>query len=122
LCPWTFELISSISRYFEEYPLEYPRFSSTQILGVCTGLLAAAAVASSRSLTALIPIAIQTIRVAFRLGSRVATIGGQLESRIGSSQTWSTIVLGIGREDAEAALAEFNEKQVSRLLHSLWPC
>jgi hypothetical protein len=89
------------------------------MLGVCTGLLAAAAVASSRSLSALIPVAIQTIRIAFRLGSRVATVGDQLESRIDSSQTWSTIVLGIGREDAEAALVEFNEKHVSHLLRSL---
>ena len=115
----TFTLTSFIYRYFEEYPLEYPRISSTQILGVCTGLLAAAAVASSRSLSALIPVAIQTIRIAFRLGSRVATVGDQLESRIDSSQTWSTIVLGIGREDAEAALAEFNEKYVGHLLRSL---
>lgn len=99
-------------RYYEEFPLEYPRASTTHILGVCTGLLAASAVSASRSLTSLIPLAVQTIRIAFRLGSRVATVGYQVESRTDVPQTWSTIVLGISSDDAEIALSEFNENNV----------
>ncbi|KUJ15366.1 ketoacyl-synt-domain-containing protein [Mollisia scopiformis] len=95
--------------YYEEYPLEYPRISTTHILGVCTGLLAASAVASSTSLSSLIPLAIQTIRITFRLGSRVATVAEQLEPPTNRTQTWSTIVLGIGSEDAGIAVAEFNK-------------
>jgi Starter unit:ACP transacylase in aflatoxin biosynthesis len=103
-------------RYYEDFPLEYPRTSTTHILGVCTGLLAASAVASSRSLTSLLPLAVQTLRIAFRLGSRVATVGHQVESRTSVPQTWSTIVLGISSDDAEIALSEFNENHVSYII------
>jgi len=104
-------------RYYEEFPLQYPHISTTQILGVCTGLLAASAVASSHTLSALIPLAVQTIRIAFRLGSRVATLGEQIEPKTQTLQTWSTIVLGVGREDALEALTQFNETNVNALLH-----
>jgi hypothetical protein len=87
----------------------------THVLGVCTGLLAASAVASSCSLTSLIPVAVQTLRIAFRLGSRVATVGHQLESITSVPQSWSTIVLGITSEVAEATLLEFNENHVRYL-------
>jgi hypothetical protein len=66
-------------------------------------------------LTSLIPLAVQTLRIAFRLGSRVATVGHQVESRTSVPQTWSTIVLGISSEDAGIALSEFNENHVSHM-------
>ena len=100
-------------RYYEDFPLEYPQASTTHILGVCTGLLAASAIASSRSLSSLIPLAVQTLRIAFRLGSRVATVGHQVETQTSIPQTWSTIVLGVNSEDAGIALSEFNENHVS---------
>jgi hypothetical protein len=106
-------LVNGSSRYYEDFPLEYPQIRGTQILGVCTGLLAASAVASSRSLSSLIPLAVQTIRISFRLGSRVAIVGGQLESCRDKLRSWSTIVLGISAENAGAALADFNAAQVS---------
>lgn len=101
-----------VYRFFEDRPLEYLQVSKTQILGICTGLLAASAVASCNSLTSLIPLAVQTVVVAFRLGSRVASTGAQIESRAERDQEWSTIVVGLGSEAAEAALADFNETQV----------
>ena len=85
-------------------------------MGVCTGLLAASAVASCNTLISLIPLAVQAVRIAFRLGLRVATVGRHLESPLDRGQTWSTIVLGLGSEAAEVALNDFNEKQVSNRL------
>lgn len=108
-----------VCRFFEEQSLEYLQISKTQILGICTGLLAASAVASCNSLTSLVPLAVQTIIVAFRLGLRVASTGAQIESRAESDQEWSTIVVGIGSDAAEAALADFNEAQVSIWISSL---
>ncbi|KAK2629894.1 hypothetical protein QTJ16_000714 [Diplocarpon rosae] len=99
--------LSHFIGYYEEYPLEYPS-SSTEILGICTGLLSASAVASSSSLSSLIPLAVQTVRIAFRLGSRVSTVANQLETPTDQSQTWSTIVVGISRDEAEVAISEFN--------------
>ncbi|RAL59691.1 hypothetical protein DID88_000324 [Monilinia fructigena] len=97
--------------FFEEHPLEYLESSNTEVLAVCTGLLAASAVASCKSLTSLVPLAVQAVRIAFRLGSRVAAVGSQLESASDRRKTWSTIVLGISPEAAERALAEFNESR-----------
>ena len=85
-------------------------------MGVCTGLLAASAVASCCTLTSLIPLAVQTVRIAFRLGLRVATVGRHLESPSDWGETWSTIVIGISSEAAEVALKDFNDKQVSAIL------
>ncbi|PQE14273.1 polyketide synthase protein [Rutstroemia sp. NJR-2017a BVV2] len=97
--------------FFEEQPLAYLEPANTEVLGVCTGLLAASAVASCTSLTSLIPLAVQAVRIAFRLGSRVATVGNQLETTKDRQQTWSTIVLGISADAGEAALAEFNHQK-----------
>ncbi|TGO36632.1 hypothetical protein BHYA_0119g00220 [Botrytis hyacinthi] len=97
--------------FFEENPLAYLEPSSTEVLAVCTGLLAASAVASCKSLTSLIPLAVQAVRIAFRLGSRVAAVGNQLETASNRQKTWSTIVMGISPEAAEHALAEFNESR-----------
>lgn len=93
--------------------MEYLQASTSQILGVCTGLLAASAVASSNSLTALIPLAVQAVCIAFRLGARVSRVGHQLEASGSEDQTWSTIVLGISSEAAELELKDFNQNQVS---------
>ncbi|EKD13976.1 polyketide synthase [Drepanopeziza brunnea f. sp. 'multigermtubi' MB_m1] len=94
--------------YYEQYPLEYPRSASSQILGICTGLLSASVAASSNSLSSFVPLAVQAVRIAFRTGSRVSTIAEQLERTTDQSKTWSTVVVGITRDDAEIALAEFN--------------
>lgn len=93
--------------------MRFPRRGSTEVLGICTGLLAAAAVASAPSLTSLIPLAVQALRIAFRLGSRVAAIGDQLDSQKDRQKTWATIVMGISHKDAESAIAEFNKERVS---------
>ena len=42
------------------------------------------------------------------------TIRNQLESQIEQNLSWSTIVIGISGETAEAALADFNANQVSK--------
>jgi len=77
------------------------------------GLLAGSAIACCKSLNSLINLAIQSIRIAFRLGSRVASAGAQIKPKADHDQEWSTIVVGLGGEAAEAALTEFNETQVS---------
>ncbi|KAH6673078.1 hypothetical protein B0J14DRAFT_701044 [Halenospora varia] len=106
--------------FFEEHPLEYLQSSRTQILGICTGLLSASAVASCDSLVSLVPLAVQAVRIAFRLGSRVAIVGEQIESRLAGKQDWSTIVLGVNSDVAEAAVQEFNANQGLVLSNKLY--
>lgn len=68
---------------------------------------------SSSSLSSLIPLAVQAVRTAFRLGSRVSTTAEQAEPTTDQSKTWSTRDIGLAAEDADAAMSESNHAHVS---------
>lgn len=101
----------------EDRPLEYPVPKDTQILGVCTGLLAASAVASCPSLAPLIPLAVETVAIAFRAGELVATVSDRLEQRL-ENDTWSTIIGGQHMFSIESEIEEFNKEQVHHFILS----
>ncbi|KAF2853068.1 ketoacyl-synt-domain-containing protein [Plenodomus tracheiphilus IPT5] len=61
-------------------------------LGLCTGALAAAAVSCSRSTLDLIPLAVDAIAVAFRVGLLVESCARQLVQPDKNDQSWSVIV------------------------------
>ena len=127
-----FASVSHSYRYFEERPAESFSASNTRILGLCTGLLAAAAVASARSLTDLIPLAVEAVRIAFRTGAHVSTASDALGQKSQVRESWSTIVPGVTENAAQAAIDEFHTQSVciaSVLLpmwvltiYSLFPC
>ncbi|KAF2838514.1 ketoacyl-synt-domain-containing protein [Patellaria atrata CBS 101060] len=96
--------------YYGENPLELPPQANTRVIGLCTGLLAGAATASAKSLTDLLPLAVETVRIAFRTGSCVAAVRDALSQNSDSRESWSTIVTGISEKAAKAALAEFHEQ------------
>lgn len=101
-------------RCFEEQPRTYIPSSSSRpdarLAGLCTGLIAASAVASADSLTALLPLAVEAVRIAFRTGTHVGQVAQQLECERGQN-SWSTIVAA-DAEAAEAALFVFHEENV----------
>ena len=105
-----------ICRHFEEQPRTYIPSSESRpdvkLAGLCTGLIAASAVASADSLTALIPLAVEAVRVAFRTGAHVGRVAQQLECGTGQN-SWSTIVAADAKA-VEAALSEFHEENVCR--------
>lgn len=77
------------------------------MLGFCTGALAAAAVSASSSLSELLPIAVQTVSVAFRLGLTAQKLCDHLEvSSEDKSRSWSVV---IGDLDSETALTIFDD-------------
>jgi len=100
-------------RRFSENKLreELPRPEFLAI-GVCTGLLTASAVASCDDLQHFIPLAVETVRIAFRVGllvsSRAREISGQP-----AHTSWSTIVSGLSSDDANARIREFTKSHVS---------
>lgn len=96
----------------EDRPLEYPVPQNTRIIGICTGLLAASAIASCSSLASLIPLAVETVAVAFRVGALVATVSDVLERRLVGEDAWSTVIGGQHIGSAENEIAEFNKAQV----------
>jgi hypothetical protein len=56
---------------------------------VCVGELAAAAVALSESLIDLIPLAVDAVRLAFRAGLLVFSVGNDIEPRTVNQGSWA---------------------------------
>jgi iterative type I PKS product template protein len=88
------------------------------LVGLCTGLIAASAIASADSLTALIPLAVEAVRIAFRAGAHVGRVAQQLQSDSRSS-SWSTIVAADERS-AQSALDAFHKEHDISPVNKLW--
>ncbi|TVY85230.1 putative sterigmatocystin biosynthesis polyketide synthase [Lachnellula suecica] len=84
----------------------YPSSFETYLLGLCTGALAAAAISSCKSLSELLPVAVQSVVVAFRLGLLVVEVGNRIDPQ--SSSTWSMIFPGLNPSIVTVALKEFS--------------
>lgn len=102
-------------RYFEESRISYISTNTdVRLVGLCTGLITATAVASSNSLTALLPLAIEAVRIAFRTGAHVGKVAQQLESSSGR-QSWSAIV-NSDEKTVQAILEKFQKDNVGVLV------
>ena len=109
---------------FEELPASYPNpascdHSSLHLLGVCTGLIAASAVASADSLIALLPLAVEAVKIAFRMGAFVSDVAGRLAGLPETSESWSTVVAVTDTEAAEIAVGKWNQTHVNPTC-SIW--
>ena len=80
--------------------------------------MTATAVASADSLTALIPLAIEAVRIAFRTGAHVGKVAQQIEGDT-RSLSWSTIVAADDKS-AQAALDEFHKARYTVPSDRLW--
>ncbi|CAF9907651.1 MAG: hypothetical protein HETSPECPRED_007202 [Heterodermia speciosa] len=114
--------ISQLAHYFEYagdrfgQPGEAAR---TVTVGLCTGLLAAAAVAFSPALPALVPLGVEVTLIAFRTGLCVGTAARSLELSQDRAASWSFIVTGTDDKEAQAILSSFHrEKKVPKSKHA----
>ena len=71
-------------------------------------MLAAAAVSSARSLTELIPLAVECVRIAFRTGTCVGITKDALDVASESPEPWSFIITNTSAQTAQDALDEFH--------------
>nr|BAD22832.1 polyketide synthase [Bipolaris oryzae] len=110
-CMVTIAQLAHYIGYFAENPTELPNPSNTRVVGLCTGLLAGSVVASARSLSELLPLATEAVRVAFRAGTCVGAAKEALEQSSASKDSWSTIVTNISEDAAKDAIAAFHEEQ-----------
>ena len=102
-------------REVEDDTKPYPAPGDTYVLGVCTGSLAAAAVSCSSSLSELLPLAVQSPLVAFRLGFCALDMRDRLESSAEDrGRPWSVVVSGLDAEAAESGIKKFCQDNVSR--------
>ena len=109
---------------FEDVPTSYPNpassdHSSLHLLGACTGLIAASAVASADSLITLLPLAVDAVRIAFRIGAFVSDVAGRLVGLPKTSDSWSTVVAVTDKEAAEIAVGKWNQTHVNPT-YSIW--
>ncbi|KAK5951062.1 polyketide synthase [Knufia fluminis] len=92
--------------------------TDARLVGLCTGLITATAVSCADSLTALLPLAIESVRIAFRAGAHVGKVAQQLEVESGS-KSWSTIVAA-DEKSAQAALDSFHAEKNVAPATQLW--
>lgn len=79
------------TRWHEEHPEKrYPESDSTLFAGICVGQISATAISLSKSLTELLPLAVDVVRIAFRLGRLTTAARNDLEAS--SDAAWAIVI------------------------------
>ncbi|EED17890.1 conidial pigment polyketide synthase PksP/Alb1 [Talaromyces stipitatus ATCC 10500] len=103
--------LGSFISYYGDGGQIYPVGSESYVIGLCTGLLASAAIASSRTIGELIPLAVEAVVVALRLGLCAYKVRNYVGQYDGRSQSWSAVISGVSEERALALITEFGKKK-----------
>ena len=84
------------------------------VVGLSTGLLPAAVVALSPSIPALMPLAVEAVLVAFRLGLYVKTTANNIEPSPAhdDDSSWSYVIPGKTKSEVQSALDDFHLNEV----------
>ncbi|OCT48088.1 Conidial yellow pigment biosynthesis polyketide synthase [Cladophialophora carrionii] len=101
--------IATLLRHFGDGSEVYPKPADTRLVASCTGLLSAAAVSCARTYRELVSIAVEALKLAFRVGAQVAQVCDEIE-QTSLPLCWAAIFPGVGKEDAFLALEEYAEK------------
>ncbi|KAF7590070.1 hypothetical protein BBP40_003272 [Aspergillus hancockii] len=96
-------------RHYTSPGQRYPSPHHTRLVGLCTGLLSAAAVGCCRSITDLLPLAAHTVLVSFRTGICVAEVRDRVEPQTGPPVAWSVLIPGLEGDTAVPALESYCE-------------
>ncbi|KAF8466315.1 polyketide synthetase PksP [Kalaharituber pfeilii] len=95
--------------YFGEGSRTYPDAASSYAIGLCTGLLAAAAISAARTVVELVPAAVEAVLVAFRTGLRTIDARNLVEQEThAASSSWS-VVVSLQEQHARNAIKAFCE-------------
>ena len=84
-------------------------------MGLCTGVFAATAITSAPSLSALVPIAVEMVLVAFRAGLYISKIADILENVTDESESWTYLVSETSEAKVREILTEFHTSNVGRV-------
>lgn len=106
--------ITQLAHYIDRSEKEYEDVTdhrNTKLSGLCTGLFAATAIASSYSLSTLLPIAVQVVLMAFRTGSHVASLAERLSPATEKSESWTYVLPAAKETEAKVILAEFHKSE-----------
>jgi noranthrone synthase len=108
-----FSCVLTLGSHHEEAGVPFPSPAETYILGLCTGSLAAVAASCSKSLSDLLPMAVQAVRVSFRAG--VTTVRARDEMTITDEERkeeWSAVFFKLDIVAATAAIRDFSTSKV----------
>lgn len=89
----------------------YPSPAETLVSGFCTGALSAAAISCCKSVSELLPVAIQTVSIAFRTGLCTLNTAKAVEPSEGN---WSMVISGRSPEEVAESLQKFSQSKVSQ--------
>ncbi|KAI0387178.1 polyketide synthase [Hypomontagnella monticulosa] len=106
--------VAQLAHYIDRSEKEYEDVTShgnTKLSGLCTGLFAATAIASSYSLSTLLPIATQVVLMAFRTGSHVASLAERLSPSTEESESWTYVLPAAKEAEAKSVLAGFHKSE-----------
>ncbi|KAI8953477.1 polyketide synthase [Xylaria longipes] len=106
--------ISQLAHYInhvEKHHEDVTTPENTRLSGLCTGLFAAAAIATSPSLSTLLPIAVQVVLMAFRVGTHVGSLSERLSPSTGRSESWTYVLSSVKDSDARKILADFHQSE-----------
>lgn len=90
-------------------------------MALCTGVFAAAAITSAPTLSALVPIGVEMVLVAFRAGIYISNMAEILENATDECGTWTCLIPETSETKVREILTEFHISNVRRLVftHSL---
>ncbi|RCI15849.1 hypothetical protein L249_1704 [Ophiocordyceps polyrhachis-furcata BCC 54312] len=80
--------------------------SSSRVAGICTGALAAAAVSCSRNAVELVPLAVEAVTAAFRVGMLVADVAQRVAPSKTLEESWSVLVPGAASYETVRSFCE----------------
>lgn len=109
--------LTKFDSYYGDLGHAYPTASESCIIGLCTGQLASAAVSSSRTVGELIPVGVQIVVLALRLGICVVKVRELVEASGSPSPSWSVLVSGIREQEAQQIIQGFAQANVSEALN-----
>ncbi|KAK7964984.1 Conidial yellow pigment biosynthesis polyketide synthase [Apiospora saccharicola] len=114
--------VAQLAHYIDRSEKEYQDATepeNTYLSGLCTGLFAASAIASSPSLSSLLPIAVQVVLMAYRVGSHVASLAERLSPSTEKSESWTYVVPGAKEATAKSILEDFHKSEgISQAAHA----
>jgi hypothetical protein len=105
-------MIDKCNSHYTAPGQRYPSPHDTRLVGLCTGLLSAAAVGCCQSITDLLPLATHTVLIAFRTGICVADVRDRVEPQTKPPIAWSALVPGLEGDTAVAALERYSDEKV----------
>ncbi len=98
-------------RYADATPRVY--LSSDHVyVGLSTGLISAAAIACSKSLSHLLEVAVEVVCVCFRAGLIARRRAQQLEQETDIKNSWSILVEGVSPSETKSSIKAVHQRQV----------